>query len=96
VICICRCYLQAGRKTAVINAKLGQVSERSQCPVVPHCYPEPDSALQHNVRLYPSCIFKATCRSAAGNNNANHCSLQWSCAPQHEATMERSRGLKLT
>jgi hypothetical protein len=37
---------------------LAQVSERSQHPIVPHCYPEPDSALQHNVRLYPSCIFR--------------------------------------
>ncbi len=46
------------RKNAVTNAKLSQVSERSQYPIVPHCYPEPDTALQNDVRLYPTYIFR--------------------------------------
>jgi hypothetical protein len=28
---------------------------------------------------------QATCCNAAGNNNPNHCCLQWIVAPQHEA-----------
>jgi hypothetical protein len=31
------------------------------------------------------CLSQATCRGAAGNSNANHCSLQCVIAPQHDA-----------
>ena len=89
-------YLQAGRKSAVINVKLGQASERFQCPVVPHCYPEPNSALQHSVRLYPSCIFRRPTAAQQETTMQTIVLYNGASAPQHEAMMERSGGLKST